>query len=135
MKRARLLLLAMRLMLLACTFPGDAQEHPQLADTSVGGEFSSTVRPGDSLTSTGARFGINAGVLARKNGLPPVTRLRVRQELRVDNRHIARPGRRTASSSTCRSACCSTSCRRWAVLRGRLSGQQAEERFTAEGFA
>jgi hypothetical protein len=63
------------LSLLACTFPSSAQEHPQLADMMVGGEFFYTVQLGDTLTSIGARFGVAAGVLARENDLhivPPV---------------------------------------------------------------
>jgi hypothetical protein len=39
MKKSQLKLLAALLMLLACTFPGSAQEGHQLADKLVGGEF------------------------------------------------------------------------------------------------
>jgi L,D-transpeptidase ErfK/SrfK len=92
MKKSRLTLLPVLLMLLACTFPGSAQEGHQLADTLVGGEFSFTVQPGDTLTSIGARFGVAAGVLARENGLQLSTRLKIGQELRVYNRHIVPPG-------------------------------------------
>jgi L,D-transpeptidase ErfK/SrfK len=54
----------------------------------VGGEFSYSIRPGDSLTSIGARFGVAASVLARSNALGPGDRLRIGQVLRIDNRHV-----------------------------------------------
>jgi L,D-transpeptidase ErfK/SrfK len=92
MKKSPLTLPAVLLMLLACTFPGSAQEGPQLADMLVGGEVFYTVQLGDLLTSIGARFGVAAGVLARENGLQPSTRLKIGQELRVYNRHIVPPG-------------------------------------------
>jgi L,D-transpeptidase ErfK/SrfK len=56
--------------------------------TLVGGEFSYTVRPGDSLTLIGARFGVAPGVLARTNNLGTGDRLRIGQLLRIDNRHV-----------------------------------------------
>jgi L,D-transpeptidase ErfK/SrfK len=92
MMKSRLMLLAVLLRLLACTFPGGAQEHPQLADTLVGGEFFYAVQLSDTLTSIGDRFGMAAGVLARVNGLQPSIRLKVGQELRIYNRHIVPPG-------------------------------------------
>ncbi len=48
-----------------------------------------TVRPGDSATGVGARFGLEPATLARQNRLSPVARLRPGQRLEVDNRHIA----------------------------------------------
>lgn len=54
----------------------------------VGSEFVYTVQPGDSLTSVGARFGVNVRVLADENGITPSSLLRPGQTLRVDNRHI-----------------------------------------------
>jgi L,D-transpeptidase ErfK/SrfK len=54
----------------------------------VGAEFSYSVRPGDSLTLIGARFGVAAAVLARRNGLGTGDRLRIGQLLRIDNRHV-----------------------------------------------
>jgi len=91
MQKWRLTLLAVLMMLLACTFVGSAQERPQLADMLVGGEFFYTVQLGDTLTSIGARFGVAGGVLARENGLQPSTRLKSGRELRVYNRHIVPP--------------------------------------------
>ena len=95
----------MLLSLLACTFPSSAQEHPQLADMMVGGEFFYTVQLGDTLTSIGARFGVAAGVLARENDLQPSTRLKIGQELRVYNRHIVPPVLEDGISSISPSAC------------------------------
>ena len=91
MQKWRLTLLAVLMMLLACTFVGSAQERPQLADMLVVGEFFYTVQLGDTLTSIGARFGVSGGVLARENGLQPSTRLKSGRELRVYNRHIVPP--------------------------------------------
>lgn len=54
----------------------------------VGGEFSYTVKAGDSLALTGARFAIEPRWLAQSNGLPPTARLRIGQVLQVDNRHV-----------------------------------------------
>ncbi len=88
MRRSRPTLRALLLMLLICTIPADAQDYPQLSATLVGGETFYTVQPGDSLTRIGARFGVAANVLARENGLQPSSRLKVGQELRVDNRHV-----------------------------------------------
>lgn len=55
----------------------------------TGGEFSYTVMPGDSLTSVGARFGVDVRVIAESNQLDPASRLNIGQSLRIDNRHIA----------------------------------------------
>jgi L,D-transpeptidase ErfK/SrfK len=54
----------------------------------VGGEFSYTVKKGDSLASVGARLGVGSRTLARSNRLAPSARLRIGQILHVDNRHI-----------------------------------------------
>jgi L,D-transpeptidase ErfK/SrfK len=59
-----------------------------LADRLVGGEFEYAARKGDSLTSIGARFGVEGAALARNNSLDPAARLKLGQVLRVDNRHI-----------------------------------------------
>jgi len=57
-------------------------------ETLVGGEFSYSVRSGDSLTLLGARFGVATAVLGRTNGLVRSDRLRIGQRLRIDNRHV-----------------------------------------------
>jgi L,D-transpeptidase ErfK/SrfK len=54
----------------------------------VGSEFTYTVRSGDSLTSIGARFGVDARVLAGGNGIEISSILRAGQALKIDNRHI-----------------------------------------------
>ena len=65
------------------------------ADTSppvellTGREFVHTVQKSESLTSVGARFGVEVKVLATGNALKPGSHLREGQQLRVDNRHIA----------------------------------------------
>jgi L,D-transpeptidase ErfK/SrfK len=53
-----------------------------------GGEFAHTVAAGESLTSIGARYGIDVRVLAEANGLSVSDRLTAGQTLRVDNRHV-----------------------------------------------
>jgi L,D-transpeptidase ErfK/SrfK len=57
-------------------------------DRLVGSEFVYIVRPGDSLALVGARFGVDAGLLARSNGIPRAARLLIGRSLRVDNRRI-----------------------------------------------
>jgi L,D-transpeptidase ErfK/SrfK len=54
----------------------------------TGGEFLHTVEPGESLTTIGARFGVDVRVLAEANGLKTEARLQQGQTLRIDNRHI-----------------------------------------------
>jgi L,D-transpeptidase ErfK/SrfK len=56
----------------------------------VGGDFTYTVQKGDSLTSIGARFGVDAPVLAEANGLE-TDKLAIGQTLKIDNRHIVYP--------------------------------------------
>jgi L,D-transpeptidase ErfK/SrfK len=57
----------------------------------VGGEFIHTVEPGESLTSIGARAGVDVRVLAEANGLKAPDRLKPGLELHIDNRHIVPP--------------------------------------------
>jgi L,D-transpeptidase ErfK/SrfK len=57
---------------------------PQL----VGSEFTYDVRPGDSFTSIGARFGIDVRVIAAENALNVTSSLQPGQHLKLDNRHI-----------------------------------------------
>ena len=47
------------------------------------------IAAGDTLTSVGARFGVEPGTLARDNGLRPDAWLRTGDRLIVDDRHIA----------------------------------------------
>ena len=61
----------------------------------TGGEFSYVVMPGDSLTSVGARFGVDVRVIAENNQLEATSRLKIGQSLRIDNRHIVPESRGT----------------------------------------
>jgi L,D-transpeptidase ErfK/SrfK len=54
----------------------------------VGGVAEYAAHPGDSLTSVGARFGVDVSTLARANGLHPTARLALGQRLRVVNPHL-----------------------------------------------
>ncbi len=67
-----------------------AAAQPGVALT--GGVFTYTAQSGDSLTSVGARFGMDARVLARQNDLAATAWLRIGQQLTVDNRHIVPAG-------------------------------------------
>jgi L,D-transpeptidase ErfK/SrfK len=51
-----------------------------------------TVQPGDPLISMGARFGVEASVLAEDNDMPTGRALRPGQVLLVDTRHIGPAG-------------------------------------------
>jgi len=68
-----------------------AEELPRLAGRLAGGEFEYTIKRGDSFSSIGARYGVEAAVLARTNGLKLRARLKPGQVLRIDNRHIVPP--------------------------------------------
>jgi len=61
----------------------------------VGGVRTHEIAAGETLTSIGARFGLDPRVLAADNALAPNARLRLGDRLVVDNRHIA-PAPRTA---------------------------------------
>jgi L,D-transpeptidase ErfK/SrfK len=62
--------------------------EPPLARQITGGEFFYAVRAGDTLTGVGARFGVDARVIAANNKLAPTARVKTGQRLRIDNRHI-----------------------------------------------
>jgi L,D-transpeptidase ErfK/SrfK len=64
------------------------QAQLPLPEQVAGGEFFYTVQKGDSLTGIGARFGVDAAILAANNRLSQRSLLRVGQQLPVDNRHI-----------------------------------------------
>jgi L,D-transpeptidase ErfK/SrfK len=57
--------------------------------TVTGGLYAYEVAEGDSLTSVGARFGVDPPTLARDNNIPADGRLRTGASLTVDSRHIA----------------------------------------------
>jgi L,D-transpeptidase ErfK/SrfK len=54
----------------------------------LGGDNTATVRPGDSLTSIGARFGADARVIGEANGLKAPYPIYSGQTLKIENRHI-----------------------------------------------
>jgi L,D-transpeptidase ErfK/SrfK len=76
-------------LLLAVLFginaPGNL--HPA-SGALAGGPVTYAARSGDSLTSVAARFGIDVPTLAELNGLKPTARLKLGQELRIDNPHL-----------------------------------------------
>src|SRR5262245_40395899 len=53
-----------------------------------GGPMEYRVQPGDSLTSIGARFGVDAKVLAELNDLKPSQRVPPGSSLKINNAHI-----------------------------------------------
>jgi L,D-transpeptidase ErfK/SrfK len=57
----------------------------------VGGDWQHTVKPGESLTSIGAFYGVDGRVIAEQNGLAASARLKPDQILTINNRHIV-PG-------------------------------------------
>ncbi|HSN40990.1 MAG TPA: L,D-transpeptidase family protein [Burkholderiales bacterium] len=67
---------------------GVAAADLRAASGVVGGEFTYSVRKGDSLTSVGARFGVSQAALVRDNRLSAPYRLKIGQQLRIDNRHL-----------------------------------------------
>lgn len=75
---------ALLLLLAGSPLPAESAAAGRL----VGREFLYEVQPGDSLTSIGARFGVDTGRLARSNGLPRTARLAIGGSLLVDNRRI-----------------------------------------------
>jgi L,D-transpeptidase ErfK/SrfK len=54
----------------------------------VGREFTYSMRPGDSLASVGARFGVDPPVLAKQNGLSTRATIPAGRNLGIDNRHV-----------------------------------------------
>jgi L,D-transpeptidase ErfK/SrfK len=68
------------------------QAVPGRESVMTGGESVYHVVAGDTLTSIGARYGIDASVLARRNGLRAGQRLALGQTLTIDNRHLVPAG-------------------------------------------
>ncbi len=79
-------------VLLAASARGEpavtAAGRPALSDRLVGGAQEYAARSGDSLTSIGARFGVDVATLARANALAVDARLALGQRLRVENPHV-----------------------------------------------
>jgi L,D-transpeptidase ErfK/SrfK len=72
--------------------PGICQEIAERPETLVGGEFTYQVRRGDSLTSIGARFGVDSRVIAATNRFSPNSTLKEGRSISIDNRHIIPQG-------------------------------------------
>lgn len=89
---ARAVACSLALLLAAPCAAQTPDEPPQPGVALSGYEFRYTVQPGDSLTSVGARFGIEPRLLAQRNGLAPTAWLRIGQRLEVENRHIVPAG-------------------------------------------
>ena len=64
------------------------QGDDPLSRDIAGSEITYFVAEGDSLSSVGARFGVDASRLAAANALTPRSRLVAGQTMRVDGRHI-----------------------------------------------
>lgn len=63
-------------------------QPPPMSNSLIGGQFTYAAQKGDSLTSVGARFGIDVLALAELNGLKPTAWLKLGQVLRIENRHV-----------------------------------------------
>ncbi|HSF58661.1 MAG TPA: L,D-transpeptidase family protein [Candidatus Binatia bacterium] len=79
--------LLVTLVILTDAFAAD-RAIQSLSNAWVGREFVHTVQKGQSLAVLGARFGVEASVLAANNGLRANAILKEGQTLRIDNRHI-----------------------------------------------
>jgi len=77
-----------------CLVPvlGVGQTTPGRESVMTGTESVYHVEHGDKLTSIGARYGVDAVVLARRNGLRVGQRLAIGQTLTIDNRHLVPAG-------------------------------------------
>jgi L,D-transpeptidase ErfK/SrfK len=71
---------------------GLCQETAERAEALVGGEFTYQVRRRDSLTSIGARHGVDSRVIAATNGFSANSVLREGRSISIDNRHIIPQG-------------------------------------------
>jgi len=76
------------LLLFALNAIAEGIERPLRGLPLVGESVHYSVREGDSLALIGARYGVDARVVARRNRLSPEARLKVGLVLEVDNRHI-----------------------------------------------
>jgi len=81
-------IIAAALALFAYVPPVEAAQLPPLSQSVVGAVSEYTVKPGDTLGSIGARYGIDSRVLARVNGIQRASALVVGQKLHLDNRHV-----------------------------------------------
>src|SRR5579875_1529220 len=85
----RMLLASLSVMVLALLVGHSTPEgRLPVSDAIVGGLQTYTAAKNDSLSTVGARFGIDVRTLAELNGLKPSARLKEGQKLHIDNRHI-----------------------------------------------
>jgi len=82
-----LTLTAACLAILICN--ASSQELPELAGQIVGSEFVYAIKPGDTFTSIGSRYGVGPSVLAAANDMKVSARFKPGQVIQIDNRHIA----------------------------------------------
>jgi L,D-transpeptidase ErfK/SrfK len=76
-------------LLLAVLSGTVAAGHSSPSSTAMAGSPATyAAKWGDSLTSVAARFEMDVPALAELNGLKPIVRLKLGQELRIDNPHI-----------------------------------------------
>lgn len=76
------------LLLLTAPLVAIQPSTSEIASAIIGNEWTYQTRAGDTLTNIGARVGVDAVVLARRNGLRAGQRLAVGQTLTIDDRHI-----------------------------------------------
>ncbi len=87
--RHRLLIVFLCSSLVTLKVAGQESQLPSAAaHRLVGAVVEYVVKDGDAMRSIAARFGIDAGTLARENGLRTDHKLVPGQALRIDNRHI-----------------------------------------------
>ena len=90
----RLFVVSLVIVFASASLPAH-ETAPTVASWVAGGEFLYIVRAGETLRSVGARFGVEAAVLARENGLAVDAQLVAGRTLRLDNRHIVPMGSST----------------------------------------
>jgi L,D-transpeptidase ErfK/SrfK len=87
-RRSSAVLVAALLLGLLAREAAPVEAAPGLSALVVGGPSTYAAEEGDSLTSVGARFGVDVVPLARTNGLAPDAWLRLGQVLRIENPHV-----------------------------------------------
>jgi len=85
-------IVAAAFVLFAHVSPVEAAQLPPLSRGLTGTVSEYVVKPGDTLSSIGARNGIEWRVLARLNGISQKRALAVGQTLYLDNRHVVPTG-------------------------------------------
>jgi L,D-transpeptidase ErfK/SrfK len=70
----------------------------RVATEIVGSAFVHDVQAGETITSLAARYGVDAAVLARRNGRAPGSTVAAGDRLTIDNRHIVWPVERASGT-------------------------------------